>query len=117
MDNIGKRLKTRRLEHGYNQKDVASVAGVTNAAVSKWETNGGKSMSALVALRLAKHLGVNPHWLVLGEGNPTDEVSAPDISPKVLQLARRIDRLPQRIRDAVCDLLTALSPEGHNGSH
>ena len=117
MDNIGNRLKTRRLERGLNQKGVADVAGVTNAAVSKWETNGGKSMSAIVAMRLARHLRVNPYWLVLGEGAPTDEIHVPDISARSQDVARRIDRLPAAVGEAIHGLLKALDPESRNGGH
>ena len=112
MSNIGYRLKTRRLAEGLNQKVVADVAGVTNAAVSKWETNGGESMSAVVALRLSKHLKVNPYWLICGQGEPTDEVHVPDISADAQDLARLIDRLPPHIQSAIRDLLRALTPNG-----
>ena len=50
MSSIGQRMKHKRIERGLSQKDIANVAGVTNAAVSKWESNGGDSMSAIVAL-------------------------------------------------------------------
>ena len=93
---------------GLNQKGVADVAGVTNAAVSKWESNGGESMSALVAMRLAEHLNVNPYWLILGQGKPTDEVKIPDISAEAQDLARHIDRLPGDVRNAVRSLLSAI---------
>ena len=108
MNSIGNRLKTRRLEQGLNQKIVADVAGVTNAAVSKWETNGGESMSAVVALRLSRHLNVNPFWLIFGQGQPTDEVHVPDISTEAQELARRIDQLPEDLRAALGRLLVAV---------
>ncbi len=108
MNSIGSRLKNSRLNYGLNQKGVADVAGVTNAAVSKWESNGGESMSALVAMRLAEHLNVNPYWLILGKGNPTDKVSVPDVSPEAQDLARHIDRLPGDIQHAVRRLLSAI---------
>lgn len=108
MTNIGARLKSRRIEFGLNQKMLADVAGVTNAAVSKWETNGGQSMSAVVAMRLSQHLNVNPFWLIFGHGEPTDALQVPDISEEAQTLARKIDRLPERMRVAVRGLLTAL---------
>ena len=108
MGSIGMRLKNSRQGRGLNQKGVAEVAGVTNAAVSKWETNGGESMSAVVAMRLADHLHVNPYWLILGKGNPTDKVEVPDITAEAQDLARLIDRLPGNVRQAVRNLLSVI---------
>lgn len=110
MSSIGDRLKRRRLERGLNQKVVANVAGVTNAAVSKWEKSGGESMSAVVALRLSQELGVNPFWLVLGEGEPATKVEVKDISETALDLARQVDGLPDEILAAIRTLVTALRP-------
>lgn len=108
MNNIGARLKSRRLERGLNQKVVASVAGVTNAAVSKWEKSGGESMSAIVALKLSQELGVNPFWLVLGEGRPTDAVTAPDVGDTAMELARGIDGLSPQVVGALRVLVAEL---------
>jgi len=108
MGSIGMRLKNSRQDRGLNQKGVAEVAGVTNAAVSKWETNGGESMSAVVAMRLAEHLNVNPYWLILGKGNPTDKVEVPDITTEAQDLARLIDRMPGDVRHALLKLLSAI---------
>ena len=108
MNTVGNRLKHRRNELGLNQKAVADVAGVTNAAVSKWETNGGESMSALVAMRLARFLNVNPFWLINGEGEPADKVQVSEFTEQARELARNIERLPQHLRTLVGDLLGAL---------
>ncbi len=108
MTTVGTRLKLRRTELGLNQKIVADVAGVTNAAVSKWETNGGESMSALVAMRLAQRLNVNPFWLVFGQGAPADKLQIPEFTNSTRELAQRIERLPPNLRSAIGELLTAI---------
>jgi transcriptional regulator with XRE-family HTH domain len=108
MISIGERMKQKRVERGLSQKHIASVAGVTNAAVSKWEANGGESMSAVVALRIARHLRVNPFWLIHGDGEPTDVVHVPDISAEAQQLARKIDNLPDGVCEALQRLLTVI---------
>jgi len=110
MSTIGSRLRNKRRERGLNQKEIAMAADVTNAAVSKWETNGGKSMSAIVALNLADKLNVNPYWLIQGRGEPNDRVHVPDISAESREIASRVDRLPQDVREAVQRLVTALRP-------
>lgn len=110
MSTIGSRLRNKRRERGLNQKEIAEAAEVTNAAVSKWETNGGDSMSAVVALHLADKLNVNPYWLIQGKGEPNDRVHVPDISAEAREVASHVDRLPRDVRDAVQRLVTALRP-------
>ncbi len=105
---IGKRLKRRRVEQGLSQKVIAEAAGVTNAAVSKWESNGGHAMSAIVALKVSKILEVSPFWLIFGVGGANDRIEAPDLSDSARELARMIDRLPQQVRDALHRLVTAI---------
>jgi transcriptional regulator with XRE-family HTH domain len=105
---IGSRLRRRRIERGLNQKAVAEAVGVTNAAVSKWESNGGQSISAIVALKVSELLNVNPFWLIYGTGDPNDKIEMPDLSESARDIARRIDRLPGHVRDALGKLLLAL---------
>ena len=109
MPTIGKRLKRMRMEHGLNQKAVADIAGVTNAAISKWESQGGESMSAVVAIRLARRLKVNPFWLVLGEGAATDKLHMPEISDYAQEFARKVNRLPEHLSEAISKVLFAIS--------
>jgi transcriptional regulator with XRE-family HTH domain len=108
MINLGQRLKNRRIELGLNQKKIADIVGVTNAAVSKWESNGGQSMSAIVAMRLARFMGVNPFWLVFGEGEPVDKLEVPEFSRQARDMAVHIERLPPRLNSLMQGLLTEL---------
>jgi transcriptional regulator with XRE-family HTH domain len=108
MTSIGQRLKRQRMELGLNQRAIAEIAGVTNAAVSKWESNGGEAMSAIVALRVSERLNINPFWLIFGAGQPNDRIHIPDVSESAQELARKIDRLPARVHEAIRSLLAAL---------
>ncbi|MFW2404403.1 MAG: helix-turn-helix domain-containing protein [Gammaproteobacteria bacterium] len=110
MSTIGSRLRDKRRERGLNQKEIAKAAEVTNAAVSKWENNGGDAMSAVVALHLADKLNVNPYWLIQGKGEPCDPVHVPDISVEARAIATQVDRLQPDVRAAVHRLVTALRP-------
>jgi transcriptional regulator with XRE-family HTH domain len=109
MNTIGARLRATRITHGFSQKSVADSAGVTNAAVSKWESNGGEAMSAVVALQIASYLNVNPFWLIFGSGEPTDKISMPEISVSAQEMARKIDHLPAPVGDAIQGLLSAIN--------
>ena len=108
MGSFGVRLRLKRLEKGLNQKVLAEAVGVTNAAVSKWESNGGTAISAVVALKLSQRLNVNPFWLVLGQGGPNDKVEIPELSKPAEDLARKIDLLPSAKRDAIRRLLNTM---------
>jgi len=108
MRTLGQRLKHRRIELGLSQKNVADIAGVTNAAVSKWESNGGESMSAIVAMRLARFLSINPFWLIFGEGEQADRVYVPEFSQQTREMALHIERLPPRLSSLMNRLLTEL---------
>ncbi len=108
MASFGIRLRRKRLEKGLNQKALAEAVGVTNAAVSKWESNGATAISAVVALKLSQRLNVNPFWLVLGQGGANDKVEIPELSKPAEDLARKIDRLPSPKRDAIQRLLNTM---------
>jgi transcriptional regulator with XRE-family HTH domain len=108
MNTIGTRLRATRTARGVSQKAVADSAGVTNAAVSKWESNGGEAISAVVALRVAEYLNINPFWLIFGTGEPTDKIEMPEISKSAQKMARTIDHLPRPVGDALQGLLAAI---------
>jgi transcriptional regulator with XRE-family HTH domain len=109
MNTIGTRLRVTRIARGFSQKSVADAAGVTNAAVSKWESNGGEAMSAVVALRIVDYLNVNPFWMIFGSGEPADKISVPEISVSAQAMARKIDHLPAPVGNAIEDLLSAIT--------
>ncbi len=63
---FGKRLKTIRKEKGFTQKDIALSLGVTETAISQYES-GKRNPSILVIEDLAKALGVAVQTLVSEE--------------------------------------------------
>ena len=110
MNSIGFRLKRKRLELGLTQFSIARVAGVTSASISKWESNGGGTMSAIAALKIAEFLNVNPFWLIMGQGVPSDKRIFPDFSAKIEDLACKIHRLPELKRDAIHQVIDVMHP-------
>lgn len=60
MCTVRKLRKTR----GWSRGRLANEAGVTYAAVRKWETRGTKGMQLGVAVRVADALGVDVHDLL-----------------------------------------------------
>ena len=66
LQKTGRSISSLRKEHGWTQKDLAERVGVTDKAVSRWETGrGSPDVSYLTAL--ADVLEVSISELVLGE--------------------------------------------------
>lgn len=62
---IGARLRAQREKAGYIQRELAELAGTTQATVQKIEN--GRAIRARCLPGLAAALKVNPAWLQWGE--------------------------------------------------
>jgi transcriptional regulator with XRE-family HTH domain len=70
---IGSRLRSRRLELGYSQRDL-SEQGVSYAYISRIES--GQRIPSVKALRkLARKLEVSLQWLETGEEDPAEQLA------------------------------------------
>lgn len=65
---MGERVKIRRLELGLTQGDVAKVAGVSEAAVSQWESGNTKNLKNDHLFSVADLLNLAPRYLATGKG-------------------------------------------------
>jgi len=69
MKTIGTRIKFARDHLGLTQKEFAETLEISRNAILKYEQNitmpGGQ-----VFIVIHQHTGVNPTWLLLGEGDP-----------------------------------------------
>ena len=107
MITMGVRLRQCRQALGRAQSDVAAAVEVSNAAISKWESNGSSAVSAIVALEIARYLNVNPYWLVFGEGQATDRLQCRDLSESAHEMAHRFDLLSKEAQAALTALMFA----------
>lgn len=74
QEKVGKMIALKRKEKGLTQEQLAEKLGVTNKAVSKWET--GKSMPDLSIIQeLCKILGISLTTLLNGEENKEEELA------------------------------------------
>ena len=86
QEKVGKLIALKRKEKGLTQEQLAEKLGITNKAVSKWET--GKSMPDLAVIQdLCKILGISLTTLLNGEENKEEEL--------VLKLLWVIEKLKQ----------------------
>ena len=83
---IGNLIKELRKEKNYTQEQLAEKLGVTNKAVSKWETGRGMPDLAIIQ-ELSKILGITVSTLLNGEENKEEEV--------IIKLLKIIENLKQ----------------------
>ncbi len=98
MDNktTGAFISARRKELSLNQKQLAEKLGVTDKAVSKWET--GRSAPDIALLEpLAKELGVSVVEILRGE--KIEEENFPAVSDEVVVTTMKKDK--KRLKKAV----------------
>lgn len=94
MENIGKRIKEKRKDKGFSQKDLADKVGVDNSQFSKIET--GKLLPTLSQLvELCSILNESMDWIVLGKKN---ENITSQIDIRLLELLDQKDREIQDLR-------------------
>jgi DNA-binding transcriptional regulator YiaG len=66
-ESLGTRIRTLREAGGLTQMDLAMAIGVTEAAVSAWETGNSLDLKLQTFLRILDVLGVaEPEYLIRG---------------------------------------------------
>lgn len=88
---LGQRIKTRRLEKGLTQRELAEAAGITVPYMSKIEADRETPTDEKLR-RIAEELGMNPDELILAAGRLPDDVMerlAADPT-KALEFLRRV---------------------------
>ena len=62
---VAKRIKMLRQLKGLSQVDLAEIAGVTNAAVSRWEKGESSSLKTATIQRIIdKYPEISPAWFM-----------------------------------------------------
>lgn len=74
VEKIANLIKTKRKEKGYTQEELASKLGVTEKAISRWETSKGTPDISLL-IPLSKELGISVSELLNGKENKSEEKS------------------------------------------
>ena len=75
---IGQRIRRRRQELGWSQRELAQRVSTRQATIADLERGAQKETSTALIRRLAKVLGVTSDWLIgmyedddQGDGEPT----------------------------------------------
>jgi transcriptional regulator with XRE-family HTH domain len=67
---IGRRIRQARNAKGLTQKALGKLAGVSESAVSQWESGKIEKIQGPTLRKLARALGVSIDWILDGEGAP-----------------------------------------------
>ncbi len=105
--NFGERLRELRKSKGLTQEELAELSGVSRRMIGHYETVV-KRPSIDKAQKIAQGLGVSVQVLMGESGIPEDDEPG-DISPKIMTIARIIERLPKKDQEAVCRLVISLA--------
>lgn len=85
MSHIGARIRHRRIELGFTQKELADAIGVGQSAVVQWESTNPNNRTEPKPKHyplIASKLDVPMEWLVAGKGSVISEGDSPNqLSP------------------------------------
>ena len=100
---MGNYLADRRIALGYTQKEIASMVGVTEATISRWESGAIANMRRDRINLLANALKTTPDFIMTG--NITSALPSPDVTedtitfPVLVDVAAGYDRPAQMLQN------------------
>lgn len=102
MDNLAKRVKTRRKELGLSQAELADSSGLQQSDISKIENGAIQKTTGIIGLATA--LRCDPSWLATGEGSRVSE----RVWPFALLTPDQVQALPPKLLGIVENLALVL---------
>lgn len=105
---IGENIKRLRIMHGLSQKELARIAGVSDKAVSTWES-GSKEPRMGAVQKIADHFGLKKSNLIEDNGLEISITSAQSPAPALGDLptvsptGQKIDARTRRQLEKVLD--------------
>lgn len=110
--NTGERIAALREEAGINQRQFAIEVGIRQQSLSEIESGKSKSPSAVTLLKAASRLGVNPWYLLTGEGIAKEKHLRPD----VLECAAEMQALTEEQVANIKNLIHSFGAAGKKGN-
>ncbi len=109
---LGKRVKQLRKKKGINQKQLADASGITQATISRLESDQVKRLLSDALTPLADALSVPVDYLV----GRTDELSPEDVfssDPDAKHLLRGYEKLSSEHRQQLRRFINFLEEQQH----
>lgn len=116
---IGQRIKQARRASvpTISQQQLADACGVSQSAVSLWESGGVETLVGENLMRAAQALSVTPEWLLEGSGPGPGEAQRAalqqrqDLEKEIVEIALSIQALPKKRREAIKQIIKLVSDE------
>ena len=115
--NIGQRIKQARLAHKpkITQQQLAVAVGVSQPAVTQWETGESRTLEGENLVLVARALGVTTDWLLYGTGpGPGEPIPS---STKASQAANDEETGLSRRAFMMGQIFDQLSPDEQDALH
>lgn len=104
---IGENIKRLRIMHGLSQKELARIAGVSDKAVSTWES-GSKEPRMGAVQKIADHFGLKKSNLIEDNGLEINITSVQSPAPASDDLPALTQRDERQIAKDLEDMLHSL---------
>lgn len=111
---LGKRVQSKREELGMNQKQLADACGLTQATISRIESEQVNELKSEALKRLAGALGVTTDYLV----GKTTQMKASDLieaDPDAKFIFRNYEKLPKEGREELRTFVEFLQSKHKKG--
>lgn len=105
MSDMGDRIKYLRERAGLTQEELGEKIGVQKSAIMKYESGTVENIKRSSVKIMAEALGVTPSYLMFGEEKQPTQASG----PKVEELIRLFEGLPEDVQDQLLGLARTLS--------
>lgn len=108
MSDMGARIKALRIKAGLTQEELGAKIGVNKSAFAKYENGRVENLKRSSVKIIADALGVSPGYLMFGDEDE-EKRPAPKNGPKVEELIRLFEGLPEDVQDQLLGLARTLS--------
>lgn len=88
---IGRRVRDRRDEKAYSQKDISNMTGLTVNMISNFENGKGATLNNF--LLICRALGIQPREILDGDIALTPPYNLPPESRRRIEVTRKLDKL------------------------
>lgn len=107
MFNIGNYLADRRISLGYTQKEIASMVGVTEATISRWESGTIANMRRDKINLLASALNTTPEFIMTGRTDEQNSAPGEEYTEGEKELIKLFRLVPPEQRDMILRMIRA----------